>query len=344
MGTPQEQNIPLQALRVFAPQKDMAEAAPCYQAGRQLIELHLGTILHTEPIAGGLVSHVYKVTGEKQRGIVKIRGTHLAKLPHIAIDPKDLDYEWTALQILSDIEPTTFPQPLAIDRETSMLLMTDIIPRGKTLAARLEAKAVMPEEIRDIGATVARVHRKLAPNERTIREGGDQTTYRSDLARRIGYQENTWNPALNAMLAELEALPKQLILGDLAPKNIGQGTDRQPTICDLESLYRGDLLFAYGYLTGHILIHTLDNQPRSKAFVINLLDGYSTEDKTTDFDSFLLKKIALGAALYRLNNPVVPYELSLSPEERSKKAATALSLLRKDNMSWDELVQNMTET
>ena len=311
------------------------------QKACELVESYLGKIIRTEIATGGLVSHVYKVTGEKQKGIVKIRGTHLAKLPQIPINPKDVDYEWSALQFLSQIEPSTFPQPLALDREASMILMTDIIPSGKTLEQRFEARDVKPEEIKDLGSTIARIHKKLAPSKESMRDGQDEQAYSSDLRRRLGCQENQESPALDKIIDRLADLPKQPILGDLAPKNIGWGRDGQITICDLESFYQGDLLFAYGYTAGHILLHTLDDAAISEDFVSNLLRGYQSEDNQTNFDNLLLKQIALGSTLYRLNNTIVPYSLSLSQEEKLKKATVAFELLEKESLSWHDLINSM---
>ena len=209
----------IDGLKTSSPNRESGIAHASTKA-RALVESYLGTIIQTEVATGGLVSHVYKVTGEKQKGIVKLRGTHLAKLPQIPIDPKDVEYEWSALQFLSQIEPLTFPQPLAIDTEASLILMSNIIPDGKTLEERLETKEVTSAEIRDLGRTVARIHKKIAPFERSIRDCGDEDVYRADLQRRLGYQEN---PALNDVIDQLTTLPKQLILADLSPKNIGRG-------------------------------------------------------------------------------------------------------------------------
>lgn len=336
---PERRNIGFISEQALIPTRVVSETSSKFHNARQLVESHIGALQQTDAITGGLVSYVYRVKGEQETGIVKVKGEYLAKLPHIPIDPKDIEYEWTTLQFLSQIEPETFPQPLAFDRDTSMILMSDIMPSGQTLETRLETHGVDQAEIIVLGTTVARIHRKIAHIETPIRDSGDEEIYSADLHRRLGYQNH---PVLNNVVDQLNTLPKQLILADLSPKNIGRGEDGQITICDLEFFYQGHLQYAYGYLAGHILLHTLDDPDRSEAFLPSLIDGYQAEDKKTDFDSMLLKRIALGSALYRLSNAVIPYNISLTPEQRVQKANKAFELLEKDTLSWTDITHGLS--
>jgi len=326
-------------LKITSPSVPASELPPLYQNARRLIEQHLGTIRATEVVAGGLASHVYRVRGEKQKGIAKIMGGHFARLPHILIDPKAAEYEWEALQAMFELEKDTFPQPLAFDKAISMILMTDIIPNGKTLEQRLENRVVTSEEMVDVGRTVARIHNKLADFDGSFRDGHDEEDYKKGLQYRFGYQGNI---VLDDVVRQLDHEPTQLILGDLSPKNIGQGQEGQVTMRDLKYFYRGNLMYVYGYLAGHILVHTLDDPTRSEAFVSSLLQGYRSEDVNLDTESMLLKRLTLGTVLYRLHNDIIPYNVDLSPEAKLQKSVVVFNLLEKEALSWADITQALS--
>lgn len=341
MGSARERDLQEISLHLTAPGIVYDEVHPSFKNARNILENNLGLITHAEVAIGGLVSYVYRVTGEKQSGIVKIKGTHLAKIPDILIHPKDAEYEWAALRFLFALEPNTFPQPIAFDKNVSMILMSNIIPEGKTLGERLDAKEVALTEVKDLGNTVARIHKKLATFKNNIREEGDNKIYNEDLRRRLGFQGSQNHIFLTNIVNQLAHEPKQLIIGDLSPKNIGRGKDRQITICDLESFYRGNLIFAYGYLAGHILLYVISDQKYSSELLLNLLEGYKSGDNTFDFNNILLKKITLGSSLYRLNSATVPYPIALSQKEKVRKVGMAFKLLEKDVLSWSELINTM---
>ncbi|MDO8657287.1 MAG: hypothetical protein Q7K55_01000 [Candidatus Levybacteria bacterium] len=320
-------------------QVNPSELTPSQQRTRQLIERNLGPILKIAEIQGGLVSRVYRVYGEKQKGIVKIRGKTFAKIPSIQMDPNEVRYEYAAIQFLSQVEPSIFPHPLAYDAEESMILMTDIMPDEQTLEKRLENKEVSLGDMITLGKTIGRLHMKLAKFQDSMREGHDDEDYEEGLFYRLGGNRN--NPTLNAIAETLKQLPKQIIIADLSPKNIGRGKDGQVTICDLESCYRGNTIFSLGYLAGHVLLHNLGDYPKATSLINGLLEGYNSENLDVEVDSLLLKRICLATTLYRLDNPIIPYALSLSQEEKTRKTATSIKLLEEQSMSWDRLVKKM---
>lgn len=324
---------------IIPSQINSSELTPSQQRTHQLIEQTLGQILSISEIQGGLVSRVFRVYGEKQKGIIKIRGKTFAKIPSIPMDPNEARYEYAAIKFLSQVEPSIFPHPLAYDAEEAMILMTDIMPDEQTLEQRLENKEVSLNDMITLGKTIGRLHMKLAKFQDSMREGHDEEDYQKGLFYRLGGNRN--NPTLNSIAETLRKLPKQIIIADLSPKNIGRGEEGQVTICDLESCYRGNTVFALGYLAGHVLLHNLDDYPKATSLVNGLLEGYNSENSDVEIDNLLLKRICLATTLYRLDNPVIPYMLSLSQEEKTRKATTAIELLEEQSMSWDNLVSRM---
>lgn len=320
-------------------QINFSELTLVQQKNRQLIEKTLGPILSMSEIQGGLVSRVYRIYGKKEKAIMKIRGKTFAKIPSIPMDPKEARYEYAAIQFLSQIDPSVFPHPLAYDADEAMILMTDIMPDEQTLEQRLENKEVSLDDMVILGKTIGRLHMKLAKFQDSMREEHDDEDYEKGLFYRLGGNRN--NPTLNSIGETLKQLPKQIIIADLSPKNIGRGEDGQVTICDLESCYRGNTIFALGYLVGHILLHNLDDYPKAISLVNGLLEGYNSENSDVEIDSLLLKRICLATTLYRLDNPVIPYDLPFSQEEKTKKTTTAINLLEEQLISWNKLISNM---
>jgi len=75
---------------------------------------------------------------------------------------------------------------------------------------------------------------------------------------------------------------------------------------------KGNIVFDYGYLLGHIALHTLTSPEKIMASMEAFMKGYGE----TDFKEETVKKIALGSMLYRLDS-IVPYLVNL--DFRSKK-------------------------
>ncbi|RJQ26950.1 hypothetical protein C4577_02450 [Candidatus Parcubacteria bacterium] len=304
-----------------------------------ILESNFGKLISVEQISGGLVHYVYRVTGAKRGAIIKIRGNNYSALPDISMSSTDIQYENRALQLMSIIEPSTFPQVLGFYSERSMIIMTDVMPNRCTLENDLNDKRATSQDMKELGETVARIHRKLEPLEVSTRDGKDDEVYNTDLFYRLGFRDNL---VLNETVEQLKQLPRQLILADLSPKNIGRGENGSITICDLDSFFRGSTLYALAFLAGHILIHSLDDFDRGVQLLNGLLDGYRIELPNADVDSLLFKRVALGVALYRLNNPVIPYNLPLSEVEKLQKADTVLNLLNAQNLTWIKIIQELT--
>lgn len=303
------------------------------------LELQLGEIIQIEEISGGLLHYVFKVVGSKRIAYVKIRGNTFAKLPDIKTVPQNIKYEYRALNILYNLEPETFPQPLLFDEDRALIAMSDVIPNGRTFQQEFQENTISENDMLELGTTVGRVHTKLGPYQQPIRDNGDQVNYLKDLTHRFGYQNH---PIINEVISELEKNPSQLILADLSPKNIGRGSHRQITICDFDSFFLGNPLYPLAFLTGHVLVHSLDSSRKSEALVYALLSGLKQEFPNGDYDSDLYIKTTLSSVLYRLRNPKINYPVPLSEQERLQKATTGFQLLFKNSISWEDVFREMT--
>ena len=136
--------------------------------------------------------------------------------------------------------------------------------------------------------------------------------------------------------------PRQFVLADLSPKNIGRDTDNNPTICDLDAFCKGNLEYALSFLPGHLLLHTMGDSNSAHQLIMGLLKGYAEVLPVVDFDSPLFKKLTLGAVLYRLRNDVIPYNLSLPEATKIEKTKIAFDLLSLENPSWELIIYTLT--
>lgn len=311
---------------------------PKYRRARELVESHLGPIVKNDALSGGAVSYLYRVTGEYATGIVKVRGTHFSLHPDQVPGDKYIDYEWRALQFLSAIEPGTFPHPIAYDREAKMILMTDVMDDGRNLYDKLMAGETPQEELFSLGATIARVHKKLTPVEASFVDGNDKEEFIWILQSRFGVQDH---PVLNNVMHQLTNETDQQLLPDITPKNIGRGQDGQTTICDLEIFHRGSLTFVYGYVAGFLLSHTAGDPKLAQLSTESFLQGIASEDRTRDLDDILLKKVTLGSALVTLRDIFKDYKIPFTPEEIESKVAAAHELLVRQRLTWPEITQKI---
>lgn len=320
------------------PQSDYLGGIPLRPETLRLVESKLGSILQVQKLSGGLVHYVYRITGERQIGIAKIRPPFYSELPQIHANPEDIRYEEDAILLLSQIEPSIFPHLLMFNAEQAMMLMTDVIPSGVTLEGMLNEGTATQELMEKIGTVLARLHNNLLLVSRPIREDGDNELYSLNLYYRLGYHNH---PVLNKAVERLKNLPHQLIIGDLSPKNIGVNNG-EISICDLDYVHMGNAVFDVGFLTGHILVHNIQDYENANLGVDAFLSGYAEGDRQFDKEDPLLKQIALGIALYRLNNPVIPYNLPLTEAQRRGKTISTFSQLFQTEKPWLAIIRDIT--
>lgn len=301
-----------------------------------VIESYLHTsVLSIERVSGGLVHYVYKlVTNNNNILFVKNRKSHYSALPHISTDPNLIAYEKNALEIVSKIAPKIFPKLLGYVQEKHLLILSDIMPNRKTLETDLNNFRITSKDTYRLGKLLAEIHKKLAYIKKSIREDGDVEFYNQLLHYRFGYHSH---PALDETVISLNSMSKQLILGDLSPKNIGILENGMFTICDLENMHRGNTLSDVGFLGSSLLLHTMNNLSLAKMLFSSFLKGYKSE-LNIDAKTITLKRVVLGIALYRIANPVIPYELRVTEFQRKQKEKLIRGLLNNKRISWDKLI------
>lgn len=288
-----------------------------------------------EPVSGGLVHHVFRLVSSGKTMYLKIRGSAFSALPDIHVNPDDIRYEKKAMDLLNQKLPGVFPGVIAYFENDHALLMTDAMS-GPTLEELFNTDEVSEDALRECGKAVARFHRAVETSP-PIRPDNDNLSYLNNLFYRLGY---LGIPALDRAIEHLKQLPRQLIFGDLSPKNIGIGPNNEITFCDLELVHFGNTVFDLSFLASHLLLHSR-NVEEGASRLESFLAGY-LEEAEVDLDEELLKVLILGIGLFRLDNPVIPYTLPISERCRGERILKIKEILSSDIKSWHEIIEGMT--
>jgi hypothetical protein len=184
-----------------------------------------------------------------------------------------------------------------------------------------------------------RIHEAARGIPEPIRAGGDDEFFALKLQHRFGYRNNS---SLNKIVRELTYdWPRQIIIGDPSPKNVGVSAGGERLVFfDLEDVHRGCVVFDVGFCLGHLVLHAYPDPQQAVAHVEAFSEGYSERSLS---DCGLAKAIALGTVIYRLAG-MIPYPISISPEERAKllnRTEAVLSVAQVRPMSWNDLIDQL---
>ncbi|MER6408991.1 aminoglycoside phosphotransferase family protein [Streptomyces viridosporus] len=298
--------------------------------------LHTGVPLVIERVSGGNVAHVFSVRGPASRVIIKIRREHFARIPSLRADPALIGAERRLLELYHAAAPGVFPRVLAFHDDTHAMVLSDVFPDGRTYHQHLLERSATVGEIARLGRTLRRIHQATRDARAPQRQALDPRfpAYQRDFAlRSLGH------PALDAACVEMADRPEgQLVLGDLAPKNISL-TGARIGLCDLDNAHHGWPLYDLGYFAGHLLIHHLSRPHELPALVTALLMGYQGKRTLTRSDAALTATVAAGVVLYRLGNGVVPYSLGQPTALADRYRGRTRTLLDHGPLTLQDLVR-----
>lgn len=288
---------------------------------------HLGKIKTCTTVSGGLVHHVLRAVDVNDvEFYLKVRTTCYVGMPNIAADPTDIRHELKALRICTQVAPEFFPQIIASQVSNGLLLTSSVMVHEQRFLPQFLNSQLTPDAFRRCGSSLRRIHDQLQTVPYSIREDDDEEYYQNNLLYRIGYHNH---PTLNKVIEKLKTEPRQLIHGDLSPKNLGFAGN-QLLICDLDTMHRGNRSFDIGFFLGHVLVHALESPLPLVACIRSFLSGYNNT-----YDEDLVQSIALGIMLYRLKNPVVPYQINVSLEYLANVVQTISENLLSEITSWE---------
>lgn len=270
---------------------------------------HVGLITGTKRVPGGLVSHVFRVRGDRTSVILKIRGNRFARIPTLRTDPTLIEDERRALEVYGGIEPSVFPQVLGFHAAAHAMILSDVFPDGRNYHEHLAERPATAEEMIRLGRTLRRVHDTTQTTDTAFRSHSDRWFREHSFGFCL---RATGHKVLEQACEELAALPRQqLVLGDLAPKNLSLASGTV-AFCDLDNVHRGWPLYDVAYFLAHLLIHHLGQAGHmwtlAQAFLAAYFDAGPSRQPAPG-DALLMAKVAGGVVLYRLDE-TVPYPLA----------------------------------
>lgn len=277
---------------------------------------HVGHLDRAERLAGGNVSHVYRIHGRAGTAVLKLRRSRFARLPELVTRPDLVAVEAAILRRLAGELGDALPGVLAVHPDRGALLLTDLGPGRPTLAETWQASDPTVEQAGRLGRLLARLHAIGAPGG--LRDGDD-----AEVRRHLtGY---AFGPAAHPRLAEAAARclaePGRPVHGDVSPKNLLEAPDRL-LLCDFDNAHLGSATLDLGYAAAHLVLHGGGSRP-----VHALLAGYDPESAGARAADPWFATVVAGVLSYRLASPVVPYPLPIGAGARRASASALLGLL-----------------
>lgn len=279
---------------------------------------YIGEVREFNVATGGVVHHVWQVRGEHSTAYLKIRGNTFARVPEIKTRPERIGAEASALKLFGDYAPDYFPNLIHYDDKLNYLLMSEVMAGEKTFANRLREDKPMVGDSWRVGYALGEVHAKTKSVTQDVRWPND-TRYR-DEAMYYTFQRNG-HPVLLKTLVELLLEPRQLIIGDLSPKNM-YVSDTDVKFFDLETAHQNSSTYDIGYALAHLVMHSLKSDEQNEV-TLAFMEGYRNHNNI-DSQSETLIGVVAAAMLYRLDSPTLPYPLDIDRDALTARVYEAL--------------------
>lgn len=287
----------------------------------------------------GVVHHVWELDTAQGKFYLKIRGDRFARVPEIRTEPRNICYEFKATRLLHATLPAVFPRPVYFDEASASLITADVIRDGATLESMLLAGDADTHTVQNLGRSLRFIHHACHGMTESIHENHDRDFFNDKLRHKLGFRSH---PILQEVIVELShCQPRQLIVGDPSPKNIGVSNHgRHIAFFDLEDVHRGNTVFDFGFMLGHLILHGLNDVFYAQSLATGFLQGYG--DPTDG--GRLAKAIALGTMLYRLHS-IIPYCVGFPQEagrDLSQRVEAMLHEVKNGDISWQSIIARLS--
>lgn len=243
-------------------------------------------------IDNGIVHDVVYIKDKDKDFYLKIRLDHFKTNPAIKIDPLDIFYEYRALLLIREKCGPVVPEVFFF-KSNFMLLENMKKPPEKILYDIMPSQEISLNDITKFAKNIRQIHSALMEAGEEIRlEKSNNQRYKDYLYWRFGAWNNN---SLNSLIKNLEMNgTKQLILGDLNPKNIVLGETIK--YFDFETFHFGDREFDLGFFLGHLLLNYFNELEKCD----NLVKGFKQEYPLSAKQEKLIVNVCLGTIYYRM--------------------------------------------
>lgn len=300
------------------------------------ISLAVGSIERLDQVDGGLVHYVFRVTSESQTAYLKIRGNHYSEIPDIPTQPELIGNEKKAIELLAINSAEYFPEIILYSSVLHYLLLSDIMPGGTTLDKRYQQGRVSSDDLHQLGLAIGSIHSANTSLREPVRNPND-SQYQSNLMKYV--LESYGHPILMKASLEHQRRITQLLVGDLSPKNTYIEGDKV-RFCDLENAHQGALAYDQAFILAHILLHNVERNTAIAA-MWTFLDGYNESGIQVDQGDSLVSDTLHGILLYRLDNPIIRYDLLFKKRRRRQMAENVFWCLNQGSKDFEIIASNL---
>lgn len=238
-------------------------------------QLAAGETIEVERLGGGVSNHVLRVTTPRQRLVVK------QSLPKLRVEMEwyaDQERIWRErdyLQLVDEWFPGNVPSVLFDDKEAYILAIAEVTDATlwKTM---LMAGQCNLTTARRAGELLGQIHSRSSGRDE-VAEQFQRKANRSEDSfeqlridpywRTVAHRHPDLAPAIEQIIAAMEAEPLALVHGDYSPKNIFVKTNGDLVLLDAEVAHWGDPTFDVAFCLNHFLLKAIYHGPNGAAFV-----------------------------------------------------------------------------
>jgi Ser/Thr protein kinase RdoA (MazF antagonist) len=221
------------------------------------------------PLAGGVSSDIWRVDTMIATVCVKRALARLKVAADWQAPTSRNAYEWAWLQFAARQAPAAVPVPLAHDPEAGLFAMSWLDPEDHPVwKQQLLEGPVEPDTARQVGDTLARIHRASAGKPELAAAFPTLDNFhalRLDpyLLATAGRHPDLAG-SLQALVTRTSSAGIALVHGDVSPKNVLVGP-AGPVLLDAECAWYGDPAFDIAFCLNHLLLKMLVRPERRDA-------------------------------------------------------------------------------
>lgn len=302
-------------------------------AHHKFISEAIGPKYSANSVPGGSTHHVFQIDSASGVYYLKVRGHHYSLAPAVLSEPSDISYEVESLKLLHSIDREMFPQLIDFAPDISAFLMSSVMDPEDLLIRRISEGNLAITASNTLGAQLALIHQSLASTNHSPRsdDGEFYKTYIFNHITSLNYRE------LEGLQAMLSRRPRQLIFGDLSPKNIGIASGEMRFI-DFDSMHCGHRDYEIGFVAGHLLLHAIIGGIGTDHYYA-FLAAYSDVEPAILHQNTqkVIAHSVLATLIYRLDNKWVEYPIdTIDPKQKTIVLETIKDCL-KDSVALAQL-------
>jgi tRNA A-37 threonylcarbamoyl transferase component Bud32 len=218
-------------------------------------------------------------SGQSETVYVRQSRDYVKEYKDLARDPRRVETEARALGFINGVAPGAVPEVINLDKDNSILILSDIRLGGALLADEFTEGRVHEEVGANFGRTIAEIQNASLYlsfgqilGDESIKESDDKNAY---LGSRVEAPMRLFPEQTTDLLRQSSDSQRSFVVGDLSPKNIFvEGNDAR--FLDLERTSTGDPAYDPAYIVTHFLID-VDHKLHSKSleFIKKFMQSYT---------------------------------------------------------------------